>query len=319
MRLQICAEIEGNFILKDKVETKLYPYEFSLFFKEGKKYISVSKPVKDYIDYVPKVHNKDGCLYIEATKPDIYNDMEEWVHYIEAMGAFNFEVSKIKTEELEVTWICEAEEEKGTIPIISLKREKIDRAEKKVVSSNNLFNIIFYRRSLPEAHIPFSYYRQAKTFFDEGNYYFAFINYFMMLEFCFADGKFHKNGLIVNFEKSNLLKLCILSVVLMLKTKDTEGNFAWLSSECQKRQKKVDFEGIVYILVEYRGLLSHASVRSKSFLFDDVKLRPLAFIIGMICFLLCGYMQVYCCTNKKDKNNMILDRINKLNLELDGI
>ena len=105
----------------------------------------------------------------------------------------------------------------------------------------------------------------------------------------------------------------------MLKTKDTEGNFAWLSSECQKRQKKVDFEGIVYILVEYRGLLSHASVRSKSFLFDDVKLRPLAFIIGMICFLLCGYMQVYCCTNKKDKNNMILDRINKLNLELDGI
>ena len=98
MRLQICAEIEGNFILKDKVETKLYPYEFSLFFKEGKKYISVSKPVKDYIDYVPKVHNKDGCLYIEATKPDIYNDMEEWVHYIEAMGAFNFDGRPVRVE-----------------------------------------------------------------------------------------------------------------------------------------------------------------------------------------------------------------------------
>jgi hypothetical protein len=45
MKLQICAEVEGHFMLKDKVSTKLYPYEFSIFEKQGKKYISVTKPV----------------------------------------------------------------------------------------------------------------------------------------------------------------------------------------------------------------------------------------------------------------------------------
>ena len=316
MRLQICAEIDGNFLLKNRVDAKLYPYDFSIFSKDGKRYISVTKPVKDYSEFAPKMYNKEGTLYIEATKLEIYKDMEDWLYYIEAMGAFNFEVSKIHTDELEVNWIYESEEEKGTIPIPSLKRNKQKREAEKYVSNNNLSDIVIFRRMLPDAHIPFSYYRQAKTFFDDGNYYFAFINYFMMLEFCFADGKFQKKDVIHNFIQSNLLKLCVLTAFSMIKAKDNGGNYVWLFSECKARQKKVNFESIVYILVEYRGLLSHASERSKVYLFNNLKLRPLAFSISMICFLLCGYMQVYCCSSEESKNRMMLERIEKLNMEL---
>lgn len=316
MKLQICAEIEGNFLLKDRVDAKLYPYDFSIFFKEEKRYISVTKPVKDYSEYAPKMYNKEGTLHIEATKSEIYKDMEDWLYYIEAMGAFNFDVSKIHIDELEVIWIYETEEEKGTIPITSLKRNKQKRETKKYVSNNNLSNLVIFKKMLPEAHIPFSYYRQAKTFFDDGNYYFAFINYFMMLEFCFADGKFQKKDVICNFIQSNLLKLCVLTAFSMIKTNDNGGNYTWLLSECKSRQKKVSFEAIIYILVEYRGVLSHASKRSKVYLFDNFKLRPLAFTISMICFLLCGYMQVYCCSSEGSKNRMILERIEKLNMEL---
>lgn len=316
MKLQICAEIEGNFLLKDRVDAKLYPYVFSIFSKEEKRYISVTKPVKDYSEYAPKMYNKDGILNIEATKQEIYKDMEEWLYYIEAMGAFNFEVSKIHIDELEINWIYESEEEKSTIPITSLKRNKQKRDAEKYVSSNNLSSLVIFRRMLPEAHIPFSYYRQAKTFFDDNNYYFAFINYFMMLEFCFADGKFQKKDVTHNFLTSNLLRLCILSALSMIKKNDCGGNYAWLLSECKLRQKDLNFEGIIYILVEYRGLLSHASERSKVFLFDNMKLRPLAFTISIICFLLCGYIQVYCCSSEENKNKMILERIDILNIEL---
>jgi len=316
MRLQICAEIEGNFLLKDRVDAKLFPYDFSIFSKEGKRYISVSKPVNDYMEYAPKMYNKDRVLHIEATKSEIYKDMEEWLYYIEAMGAFNFEVSRIHIDELEVNWIYETEEEKGSIPITSLKRNRQERKAEKYVTNNNLSNIVIFRRMLPEAHIPFSYYRQAKAFFDNSNYYFAFINYFMMLEFCFADGKFQKKDVTNNFVKSNLLKLCILTAISMIKANDRAGNYAWLLAECQSRQKEVNYEGIIYILVEYRGLLSHASERSKAYLFDDFKLRPLAFVTSMICFLLCGYIQVYSCSSEDSKNRMMLERINKLKVEL---
>lgn len=316
MRLQICAEIEGDFLLKDRVDAKLFPYDFSIFSKEGKRYISVSKPVNDYMEYAPKMYNKDRVLHIEATKSEIYKDMEEWLYYIEAMGAFNFEVSRIHIDELEVNWIYETEEEKGSIPITSLKRNRQERKAEKYVTNNNLSNIVIFRRMLPEAHIPFSYYRQAKAFFDNSNYYFAFINYFMMLEFCFADGKFQKKDVTNNFVKSNLLKLCVLTAISMIKANDRAGNYAWLLAECQSRQKEVNYEGIIYILVEYRGLLSHASERSKAYLFDDFKLRPLAFVTSMICFLLCGYIQVYSCSSEDSKNRMMLERINKLKVEL---
>ena len=102
----------------------------------------------------------------------------------------------------------------------------------------------------------------------------------------------------------------------MFKDNDCGGNYAWLKSECDFRQKDVSFEGIIYILIEYRGLLSHASRRSKVYLFDDMKLRPIAIIISMICFLLCGYMQVYCCSDEESKNRMISERIDKLKSEL---
>ena len=82
MKLQICAEVEGLFLLENRVEANLYPYEFSLFLKDGKRYISVTKPVEDFIKYAPKMYVKDGVPNIEATNPEIYKDMEEWLYYI---------------------------------------------------------------------------------------------------------------------------------------------------------------------------------------------------------------------------------------------
>ena len=216
MRLQICAEIEGLFLLKGEIIAKLYPYEFALYEKDEKRFISITKSIKDYMKYAPKLYVKDGITHIEATKHEIYKDMEEWLYYIEAMGAFNFEVSKIHVDELEVNWIYETDDEKGQIPITSLKRNKQERKAEKYVANSNLSNLVIFRRMLPEAHIPFSYYRQAKAFFDDSNYYFAFINYFMMLEFCFAEGNFHKQKMTGSFLKSNLLKFCVLSAISMI-------------------------------------------------------------------------------------------------------
>ncbi len=321
MKLQICAEIEGLFLLKEKVTAKLYPYEFVLFQNNDKRYISVTKPVKNYMEFAPKMFVKNGVVNIEATKPELYKDLEDWLYYIEAMGAFNFEVSKTHFDELEVIWICENEEEKRLIPITSIKRTRQVRKAEKHVTNDNLFNLVFYRKKLPESYIPYTYYRQAKVFFDNNNYYFAFINYFMMLEFCFAEGNFRKREMTTKFKKSNLLKLCILASLTILKSNDKDENYKWLSYECKSKQKNLDFEGIVHLLVEYRGLLSHASERSKKYLFEDFKLRPLAFITGLICFWLCGYIQVYSCSNEEQRTTLMQKRIKELEIGLkeDGL
>lgn len=43
MKLQICAEIEGRFVLKSKVEAKLKPFDSEIFEKEGRYFISITK------------------------------------------------------------------------------------------------------------------------------------------------------------------------------------------------------------------------------------------------------------------------------------
>ncbi len=312
MKIQIIAEIEGNFLLNDSILAKLHPYEFLIFKDNNKKYISITKPIIDYEDVAPKIYIKNNTPNIDATKSEAYKDMEQWLYYIEAMGAFNFEVKKIHIDELEVKWIYETEEEKGSIPMTSLKRNRTPKTSTKYVSNSNLSNLVIFRETLSEAHIPFSYYRQARNFFNDNDYYFAFINYFMMLEFMFADGQFHKASMTKNFNSSELLELCVLSALQMLESKDKkDSNYSWLLQECKKRQKELDFDGIVYILIEYRGLLSHASNRSKPFLLDVEQLRPLAFFISLICLFLCGYIQVYC-SSDDDKSKMIKQGIEEL-------
>lgn len=92
-------------------------------------------------------------------------------------------------------------------------------------------------------------------------------------------------------------------------------NYKWLIKESEIRHKEVNFEGVIYLLIEYRGLLSHASERSKKYLFDNYKLRPLAFITSLICFLLCGYIQVYLCSSEESKQRLMSEQINELEQE----
>lgn len=280
--------------MKEKVEARQGLYEFCIFQEKGKRYISVSKPVKDYLKYAPKVCKKGGSLCILDTDPDLYNDMLDWLLYIEATGSFSYGVDRIHVDELEVSWICENEEEERQIPILATKREIRKSTADKYLSSNNLLNLVMYRSESPNIHIPFSYYRQGKVAFDSNNYYFAFINFFMMLEYCFANGEFHKKQMLFEFSKSQLLKSCVDSTISMIQSLGNENlNYTWILSECEKRQRSFDFEGVIYVLVEYRGLLSHASKRSKDYLLNDIELRPLAFITNLICQFLCGRIQIY--------------------------
>ncbi len=161
MRIQIIAEIEGLFLLDKPVNAKLYPYDFSIYEENSKRYISISKPIKNYQEVAPRFSVKNGIPKIIATKYEAYKDMEQWLVYIEAMGAFNFEIERIHIDELEVKWICETAEEQGTIPILSLKRHREDKKASKHLHDSNLSNLVIFRKALPEAYIPFSYYETS--------------------------------------------------------------------------------------------------------------------------------------------------------------
>lgn len=313
MKIAVKAEVEAGLVIAGPVIAELYPYEFEIYKENDKLWLKVSKPVRDYEKYLPKVFSKDGILNIAIGSEDIFKDLIEWLQYIEAMGAFNIQIKRVYWDRPAFCWIAETEEEHLQTPLSEYNRTPKSGMTPKRLTVRNLSNIVIYRRQLQDIYIPFVYYKEGKRFFDNFNYYFAFINYFMMLEYCFADGKFHQKEVIKNFKNAQLLQLCILEFLTMPNLR--RGDLIWdtLDKECEARHKKLDVDGVIFILLALRGELSHASSKSQTKYRNDEELRPFVVAISTICFLLCGHLQIYGFTSETSKQELIAQKLVKTN------
>ena len=316
MRLKICAQIDGRFLLNESLVVPVYSYELSIFKENGKHYISITAPIKDYMTYVKPILSNANASITATVNSQTFKDMIDWLHYIEAMGAFNFEVRGINFDEIEMTWVGENEEEKRLVsPIKSIKSFLPNNTPNKPVTQNTLLNIIHHRRFLRDFQIPFGFYRQGSNFLHDQNYHLAYINYFMMIEYCFANGKFKKKEVMQEFKKSDLLKLCILETLQLLKKKYAK-TYNLIKEYILTKYKRIDFDGVVYLLVDFRGILSHSGPRSKKYILDDKLIQPFALLINSICFSLCGYFQIYC---NNISPNSAKQRIKDKIIELENI
>ena len=305
MKIALIAEMEAAIVLPTTVTTKYHPYEFEVFKEEGKLWLKVTKPVKEYEAFLPKVSMINGTVNIVIWKDDIYRDLLEWLQYIEAMGSFNFGVERVFWDRPIVCWLPENDDERRQVPMPRYKRTPQEGARKKLLKDNNLFDVVVYRRQLKDLYIPFTYYKEGQRFFHNVNYYFAFINFFMLLEYCFAKGKFKSAEVIKQFKESKILKLSILQLLAMPSMHSGDAIWDWLERECNHYNKQMNVEGIIYLLVSLRGELFHASSKSEKRYRDDTELRPLVVAISTICFMVCGHLQIFGFTGEKQKENVL--------------
>ena len=308
MRIAIKAEMIADMIVSTPITAKLYPYEFEVYMEHETLWLKVSKPVKDYEEHLPKVFMKHGTINIEIGKDDIFKDLLDWIQYIEAMGAFNIQIERIYWDRPTYCWIPETKEEHLQTPLSEYSKIPKKGRKPKRLTSSNLFNIVAYRHQLKDIDIPFTYFKEGQRFFNNFNYYFAFINFFMMLEYCFAEGKFKKVEMIQSFKNSQLLRLCILEYLNLSEN----TNVDWLKKECKKRNKNLDVDGVIYLLVTYRGELSHASTKSEKHYRKDEVLKPLVVVISTICFLACGNLQISMFMDEKQKEEWLIRRLTEL-------
>ncbi len=305
MRIEVKALIKGNFIVNEPILTKSHPYDFAILKEDNNYYIIISKKVVDYHNYMTKCEVIDGTPRFTLTSEEIYADIIDWLQYIESMGAFKFDVESINWDEPIITWIPEDEKEYGIMPLISHQRHRQKNEPSKRLSQSNLANIVIYRRFLNDIYIPFTYFRYGRIFFQQRHYYFAFINFFMMLEYCFGNGKVKKNAVLIEFRKSYLLRKSITSATKLFKQSDYKTHYDWLQSECSERQKQVNVESILFLLVEYRGMLSHASRLSEKYLLNNEELFSISLIINLICFFVCGNLQIGNCLCGKQRDEFL--------------
>ena len=311
MRLRITAEVKGDIILKEKISTQFFIYTFNVFNKNESLFISVEKSVSNYLNDIPKT-SFDESNHFAISIPDatICADMVEWLKKIEAFGSFNLAIKRVLYEEAEITWIPETMDEEKLLSIKAYKVTK-GRQNSKYLRLSDFQDTLFYSKRLDENYIPLSYFRLGFSFFDEEEYYLSYINYFMMIEYLYANGQTQQDKAKREFAKSKVLTLSILMTIKAFPQNDS--NIEWLKKECKNRSKKYDIDGVLYILIKYRGTIAHGSKnRSKIYRKEQQLLRPITFILGMICKYVCGYLQLLSTVNDVQKDDYLNARLQEL-------
>lgn len=311
MRLRVTAEVKGDIFLKEKISTQFYIYTFNVFKENESFFISVEKSVSNYLDDIPKASfDESNHFVINIPETKIYADIVDWFKRIEAFGSFNLAIKRILYEEAEITWIPETVDERK---ILSIKSYKVTRGgqNSKYLRLSDFQDTLFYSKRLDENYIPFSYFRLGASFFDEEEYYLSYINYFLMIEFLYGNGKTKKRETIIEFGKSDILVLSILMTINTFPIGDP--NLEWLKNECRKKQKEYNVEGLIFILVDHRGMIAHGSKRRSGMYRDNPNLlRPISFILGMICRYVCGYIQMLSNMPKEQVNAFLKNRISEM-------
>lgn len=311
MRLRITAEILNDIILQNNLSAQFYIYTFEVYKKDDSCFLSIEKNVPDYSKYLPQI-NKDkfNHIHISFTDGAIYNDMIDWLKRIEAFGSFNLGITNILYDEAEITWVPETKDEEKLLSIYSHKITRT-KSYNHHISKSTFQDTLYYCKVLSDNYIPYTYYRLGLTFFDKREYYLSYINYFLMIEYLFANGKTQQDKMKIEFKRSDVL---ILSILLTIKTfPKNDSNIKWLKEVCKSKDQDYNVDGIIHVLIKYRGAIAHGNKnRSGKYRNDQELLRPITFILGMICHNICGYLQIFSNIHDEQKDRFIKDKIVEL-------
>jgi hypothetical protein len=287
MILKIETEINGNFRIENNFEVKYNPYNICIKYndKEQKYFISIAKKMYNYSSLLPKLEQVGQEKTIKFPNENFLENEIELLQHIESFGAIDKEVYDINWGNVSIEWIPESEQEKKEISIKKYSRSFSFQKEKGLLSQEWLFNTIIHKRRLEHLTLPFSFFRNGLKHYKEFQYQESFLNFYLMLEGVFGNGKFKNDKIKSEFKKSPMLIQSIEKLLGDLKNSQLK-HYEWFKEMSEKYNKEPSIESVIHIIVEQRGNLSHFSNKNNDRNknpYKDKDFDSLAFITLMIC------------------------------------
>ena len=304
--------IDGNFVLKEPVQVLYCLHKISLYL-EGRMYmLSVSKEISiEYSDLVELSRNGEKASFTMNIDKYLDSRMLDIFRNIEVYGGFQHGIMKVYYNEyLDLSWIDKAKNE-----VLFSMRKSLNKQKKALITSDNFSRLMLDKTFIPEAKVPYNFFREANSYLDKLDYISAYIHFYMILEYCFAEGKFSAEQK-KNFRKSDMLKFAVLSTINMIK----EQNYnLYLETQqiCTDKHKELNFDSLIDIMYCYRGELSHATKRA---VYEENQelVKPITLFISSVCFFVCGNMKVYCkkFVPEETRKHRVNEHIKRLELQL---
>jgi hypothetical protein len=289
MIVKIETEIFGVFSIENDMMIKHHPFEINVRYdQETSQYlISISKREINYSSYLPKVEIIDKKITrIEYPSQEFLDEQIQILKHIETFGAIDMNIERINWQNCSIEWIPETPDEEKILQIRKYQRNLDYDLKRKILSQDWLFQTVVHKRQLEHLTLPFAFFREGVNFFHKFQYQNSFINFYLMLEGFFSDGKHYRNEQIKrDFKNAEILNYSINKALESIEQLNGK-HYDWLINICKTYNKKVNIDGVIHLLVEQRGSLSHfslASSKEQKNLFTDKDYESLAYFTMTIC------------------------------------
>lgn len=261
MKFSIECKVESKIELPSKITVKNDDKEYT-FVPNEKNLLSsikivatVKNPEKFYsiIEHTPDEKVKHNMIVNRDI--DLFNSLIKEFQELESILAFNGNLKKIYWNEPKDDLICDTEEERQKVQIFGTHFTKEYPDPIKVIDEATLNDIIKTKDKYTSLTIPKAFWREGNNDFKAFRYINSFFNFYFVLEGLYGNGKTKNSA--VEKEFLNSEEFCDFINWIIENIKKEPRHLNKIKEILKFRNKKLDVEGLIHLLVSTRGDLHH--------------------------------------------------------------
>lgn len=200
---------------------------------------------------------------------------------IESILGFWGNVKRIRWQAAKYDFIYDSEAERQKIKL-SPYQAKITHGDPDITLEPELLaKLVATKDKYPMLIAPQSFFREGYNDFQEGKYINAFYNFYFILEGLYGNREWRSNKIAGEFKRSTTLSKCIEDVISEVLTEKQSRYLPHIQKMLKQRQKALDIEGVIFLLVATRGDLHHffnVSSKNEGTPLNQHHFEPIAFV-----------------------------------------
>lgn len=222
--------------------------------------VSVERPVEDYLPLLPVLRHPDAKTDSLTYPPNpFHEELIGLLQYLESVGGFWCGVRRIVWDRAEFDWVPESDAERDQLVVWDLRIEQ-KYGEDVTEIDEKYIQVLLHRRPWHEhLTVPLAFYREGRNEFQQFRYVQAFVNFYFMIEGLFGGGgpnyrvreRFKASPTLVKAATEAANSLC-----------DLPRHWEALRVLAPSKVVSTDAQTVLDLLVHFRGVLHHYSVKS---------------------------------------------------------
>lgn len=252
--------------------------------------LNIALRVKNYQDFLPEVSSdvESRIAQIKLRDSSLSFFLIDLAQHIEALGSFWLGIKKIYWESPKRGWIAETPEEEKDLEFITndFQRESHENKCYREMAPEMLESLVKNRQLHRNLVLPMSFYREGCNEFSSKRYTSSFINFYFYLDDLYGQGK-TKNKEVENlFKSSEHIRNAFEETIRFFQDEENSENLEELKEFLETEKKTLSVDGLIELIVQIRGNLSHFSQKSskkKGHPLNQRDFRSVALLMKSIC------------------------------------